>query len=198
MSSQKEKITNDLNICVVHDNLDERIAQSLIDKVSNNYKNGIKNLKINLINTNYSILNNCKNTQLLFMFNSNEENIKKTILFSNKYKLITMSYDSKLLEDGVGISLFLGSFIFPLIISCIGRLIAPNTCLCLNSFGVLTSTIRAPFSTAFLALVKTSSLTLEQPENIPTINKNITINFFKCNPNIYISKIISKYSVYKF
>ena len=115
MSSQKEKITNDLNICVVHDNLDERIAQSLIDKVSNNYKNGIKNLKINLINTNYSTLNNCKNTQLLFMFNSNEENIKKTILFSNKNKLITMSYDSKLLEDGVGISLFLGRKIVPYI-----------------------------------------------------------------------------------
>lgn len=115
MSSQKEKITDSINICVLHDDIDKLTTLSLIDKINNNYPNGIKNYKITLLNTTYSKITQCENTQLLFMFNSNGKNIADALLFANKQNILTMSYDEALLENGVEISLFLGRKVLPYI-----------------------------------------------------------------------------------
>ncbi len=115
MSSQKDKLKDEISICVLHNTIDENLAISLTNKVAKNYPDGIKNYKIKLISSSYSNINFCLNTQLLFMFNSDENNIRKSIEFSNNNSMLTMSYDSKLLKDGVGISLFLGRKIIPYI-----------------------------------------------------------------------------------
>ncbi|MCX6075549.1 MAG: hypothetical protein NTW78_01530 [Campylobacterales bacterium] len=115
MSSQKDKIKNDIEICVVHDKIDERASLSLINKINGNYPKGIQNFQIKLISSSYSELETCKNAQLAFMFNSDDKNIEKAILLLNKENILSMSYDIALLEKGADISLFIGRNVMPYI-----------------------------------------------------------------------------------
>jgi len=115
MSSQKDKIENDLEICVLSDKIDERAALSLINKINSNYPKGLQNFKIKLINSSYSEPETCKNSQLAFMFNSDDKNIEKAIFLLNKENILSMSYDITLLEKGADISLFIGRNVLPYI-----------------------------------------------------------------------------------
>lgn len=115
MSSKKADIKKEIEICILHDNVDEKIALSLISKTNDYYPNGIKDYQLKFIQTNYSETNKCVNSSLMFLFNSNNENIKQALKFSHKYKELTISYDSKLLENGTDISMFLGRKIIPFI-----------------------------------------------------------------------------------
>ena len=115
MSSQKQKIKDKIKICILHDDIDKLTALSLIDKINNNYPNGLKNYGINLLNTSYDNINKCNDSELVFLFNSDKKNISNALKFSNKHNILTMSYDNKLLENGVGISLFIGRKVLPYI-----------------------------------------------------------------------------------
>lgn len=115
MSSGKNNLQDKIEICVLHDKVDERTALSLIDKIDSNYPNGIKNYKIKLVNSNYSHIDVCQNSQLAFMFDTGDKNIDKTIKYSNEHTIFTMSYDPKYLEKGVNASLFLGRKVTPYI-----------------------------------------------------------------------------------
>jgi hypothetical protein len=115
MSSQKAKIRNDVEICILSDDIDKLEALSLMDKINTNLPNGIKQHKINLLNSNYEKINKCKNSQLIFMFNSSENNIKNAVEFSDKHNILSISYDEKLLQNGVEISLFIGRKVLPYI-----------------------------------------------------------------------------------
>ncbi|MFA6195823.1 MAG: YfiR/HmsC family protein [Sulfurimonas sp.] len=113
MSSQKAKIKNNLEICVLYDKIDERTASSLIDKINSNYPHGISEFGIKVVQSSYTKLDVCQTSQLAFMFNSDETNIKNAILFLNKENILSMSYDESLLENGVEISLFIGRKVIP-------------------------------------------------------------------------------------
>ncbi len=115
MSSQKNTIKNKIDICILYDKIDERDALLLIDKIDVNNPNGIKNYKINLINSNYSNMDICRDTKLMFMFNTSEQNIEKGVKFSKNHTIFTVSYNSKYLENGVNASLFLGRKVVPYI-----------------------------------------------------------------------------------
>lgn len=115
MSSQKNTIKDKIDICILHDKIDERDALLLIDKIDVNNPNGIKNYKINLINSSYSNMDVCRNTQLMFMFNTSEQNIERGVKFSKNHTIFTISYNSKYLENGVNASLFLGRKVAPYI-----------------------------------------------------------------------------------
>lgn len=113
MSSQKEKIKESIQICVVHDKIDERSAISLIGKVQDAYPNPIANHPLVLTNTTYASMDKCQNNQLMFLFNSNDKNIEKALQYSRDHHLMTISYDPKYLENGVETSLFLGRKVTP-------------------------------------------------------------------------------------
>lgn len=115
MSSKKDEIKKEIRICILHDNIDEKIALSLVRKTNDYYPNGIKEYQLKFIQTNYSDISKCDSSVLLFLLNSNDKNIKQTLKFSRKYKKLTISYDAKLLEDGTDISMFLGRKIIPYI-----------------------------------------------------------------------------------
>ncbi len=115
MSTQKEKITTEIQICILRDNIDNMTALSLDDAIKRNYPSGLQDYKINTISSSYSSLNSCRNSQLLFMFNTSDKNIEDALLFSAKNKILTLAYDAKLLESGVDMSLFLGRKITPYI-----------------------------------------------------------------------------------
>lgn len=113
MSSQKEQIKESIDICIASDKIDERTALTLIDKIHSSYPNGITNHQLRLINTTYSTLEKCQNSQLLFLLDSNDKNIEKTLQYAYIHRGLTMSYDPKYLENGVESSLFLGRKVTP-------------------------------------------------------------------------------------
>jgi hypothetical protein len=115
MSSQKEKLTDEINICILHNEMDKKLSSLLVYKTNHNYPNGIKNYKINFIKSDYSNIQNCQNSQLIFLFNTDERNIQKALEYSKTNKILTISYDQKMLENGVDMSLFLGKKIIPYI-----------------------------------------------------------------------------------
>jgi hypothetical protein len=115
MSDVKNKIEKDVTICILYDTLEERTADSLADKIHQNYPDGIKNYTIKTLSTNYANLQNCQQTQLLFLLNTDEKNLRKTLDLASKNKILTASYDPVLLQYGIDISLFLGRNIVPYI-----------------------------------------------------------------------------------
>lgn len=115
MSNKKNSIKDDLEICVLRDEVDELTALSLVNKINKNYPHGIKDYKIRLLNTSYLQLNQCQNSQLIFLFNTSEENIEKALNFSYKHSLLSVAYDQKLLDNGVGMSMFIGRKVIPYI-----------------------------------------------------------------------------------
>jgi len=115
MSNTKDEIKNEIEICILHDDIDEKKAALLIKKTNDIYPNGIKNYHITLKKTNYSNIIQCEDSKLMFLFNSDEKNIHHVLDFSRKHAILTTSYDSQLLKDGADISMFLGRKIVPYI-----------------------------------------------------------------------------------
>lgn len=113
MSSQKNRLKDNIQICVLRDSMDEPVAKSFIDKLKNSYPNGIKNYPLKLINSSYSNIEECQNSHLLFVLDTSEKNIEKVLKYSAEHRLLTMSYDAKYLENGVNASLFLGRKVTP-------------------------------------------------------------------------------------
>lgn len=113
MSSQKEKIHDDMKICILYNKLDVRIAHSLSSKIHTNYPQGLLNHPIKIVHSNYANLTSCQNTHLAFLLNSDNKSIKQALLFLQQNQILSMSYDVTLLEQGVDISLFLGRKVVP-------------------------------------------------------------------------------------
>jgi len=115
MSTQKNTLQNKIGICILHDKFDEKATETLTDKIHNSYPDGIKNYKIKVIESEYSSVEVCGRSQLVFMFDSNEKNIDNSIRILRQYPILTMSYNAKYLENGVGATLFLGRKVVPYI-----------------------------------------------------------------------------------
>ena len=115
MSSLKDKIDTNIEICILRDNLDLRVAASLSEQMNSYYPNGLLQHPITLIESDYDNLELCKNAQLLFMFNSQIKNIKKAIDFSKENAILTIAYDISSLDEGADISLFIGRKVMPYI-----------------------------------------------------------------------------------
>lgn len=113
MSSQKERIKETIETCIISDKIDERTALLLIDKIYDAYPNGITNHPLKLTSSTYNSIEKCQNSQLIFLLNTNEKNIEKTVQYAHDHAVLTMSYDPKYLENGVGTSLFFGRKVTP-------------------------------------------------------------------------------------
>lgn len=115
MSSAKNTLKDKIELCVVYEPVDERKAAFLGEKISASYPAGIKDYKIRLVPTAYGSFDACRNSQLMFLFNTNESHLQKALSFAENNAIMTISYDPKYLEKGVGLSLFLGRKVTPYI-----------------------------------------------------------------------------------
>jgi hypothetical protein len=113
MSTQKSKIIDSINICLTYEPEDEMAAQEFINLSKANYPNGIQSHTIAFFKMSYENIGVCSNSHLNFIFSANEIFLKKVLLFSKTEKIMTISYDYKLLNEGVDISLFIGRKISP-------------------------------------------------------------------------------------
>lgn len=115
MSNKKYLINKDIEICILHDKMDADNAELLTKKIAQNYPNGIKQYKINVVPVEYLNIEQCKNKQLAFLFNQHRQSISKSVQTLNQYKILTISYEPDYLQEGVAVSLFLGRKIVPLL-----------------------------------------------------------------------------------
>ena len=115
MSDQKLKIKDQIDVCILREDVEEDAATTLIDKIIDNYPSGIKKDNIELIQTDFTDLNVCKNSELLFLFNASPKKIREALLYAKNHQTLTVSYDASLLAEGVEVSLFLGRKILPYI-----------------------------------------------------------------------------------
>ena len=113
MSNQKERIKENLEVCILNDKTDERTALSLIDKIHDAYPNGITNHPLKLTNPTYASIEKCENAQLIFLLDSNDKNIEKALVFARAHHSISFAYDPKYLENGANASIFLGRKVTP-------------------------------------------------------------------------------------
>jgi len=113
MSSQKDRLKENIELCIVNDKIDELIGLTLTNKLRDTYPNGINNHPLKLTNTTYSTIDKCQNTQLIFLFSSTDKNIEKALQYAHDHTAMTMSYDPQYLTNGVDASLFLGRKVTP-------------------------------------------------------------------------------------
>ena len=113
MSSQKERIKDNIEICILNDKIDERTGMLFMDKVHDAYPNGITNHPLKITNSTYTSIDKCQNSHLIFLLNTNEKNIEKAVQYGIEHTGLTISYDSKYLDNGVETSLFFGRKVTP-------------------------------------------------------------------------------------
>ncbi|MBN2816027.1 MAG: hypothetical protein JXQ67_05040 [Campylobacterales bacterium] len=115
MSTLKDELSESVNICIGSKAEDERAATTLIDLMHEHYPAGIGEYKIYVIKSDYSNINFCKEASLFFVLSIEDIDLPKVITFAQENKILTMSYDQVLVEDGIDISLFIGREIRPYI-----------------------------------------------------------------------------------
>lgn len=113
MSSQKDIIDKDINVCLLYNLSDEIYAKSLTNKIISNNPHGIKNHGIKITSKKFSSLDECSGKQIVFLFNENLSVIKKSVEFFKKRKTILISYNQNYLKSGVDISLYIGRKVLP-------------------------------------------------------------------------------------
>ncbi len=113
MSTQEEQVQGTLNICLVHNEIDEKVADNFIEMIEKNYPDGIKSYPIKVIKSSNAVFEVCEKSQLIFLFTAEDNLVSKTILYAEKNRILTIAYDSKLLESGADISLHIGRKVIP-------------------------------------------------------------------------------------
>lgn len=115
MSSQKNTIEKQMEICVLHNQSDESDAMTLIQKVRNNYPNGIKNYPLTFNRHEFSDAAKCHKSQIAFMFDADEQTVIRALKVINRNRIFTMAYNPVYLGNGVQASLFFGRKVIPYI-----------------------------------------------------------------------------------
>ena len=115
MSTLKEELTDSVNICIGSKTEDERGASSLLELMHEHYPDGIGEYKIHVMKSDYSNINFCKEASLFFVLSIEDADLPKVLAFTKEHRILTMSYEQALVENGIDISLFIGREIRPYI-----------------------------------------------------------------------------------
>lgn len=110
MSSLKNNIDKNINICFIREAKDNEYTDFFKEKLENN---PIKNIQNQITTTNYTNLQKCENTNVVFMFNTNKKTLINTVGFFKEKQILTVSYNPLFLKYGVNMSLFFGTKVLP-------------------------------------------------------------------------------------
>lgn len=115
MNNQPKKSVSHLGICILSDDEDKLTAQLLKKKIYTDYAGGVQGRTLVVSNADIDNFQSCNSSDILFLFNSPEDEVIRVVRYSEKQKILTVSYDASLLQYGVNVSLFLGRKILPYI-----------------------------------------------------------------------------------
>ena len=113
MSSTKKYLKEDIPLCIIRDKIDANSADLLIELLQKNYPKGILDMPLHVKVTDFTSYVTCRDSALIFLFNSTQENIAHVVTFAKKQ--IVVSYSEKVLDQGADISLFIGRKLKPYI-----------------------------------------------------------------------------------
>lgn len=103
-------------ICLVYEAGDEAAVSQFVHALNEAYPQGWKGYPLDIVESEYNAMpTKCRNESMLFLFNSNEGNIEKSVRFAMQNRKITMAYEPAYLEKGVLLSLYVGKSIRPYI-----------------------------------------------------------------------------------
>ncbi|MBN2895423.1 MAG: hypothetical protein JXK05_05980 [Campylobacterales bacterium] len=113
LSSKKSEVTEQIDLCVVHEKADAYVAERFGRMIKDNASGGTIDTLIRSVEIEEVHL--CAPSQLLFFFNTSAANIQNALDQLSKSAPITVAYDSKLLGFGIDVSLFFGRSVTPYI-----------------------------------------------------------------------------------
>ena len=102
-----------IHICILYEKGDEASAKSLRDAMQSIYPDGLNERPLSFTLAPYSHYSSCKNASLLFLLDTDSETMKPGLEFAAKHRILTMSYSSRFLNEGVILSLHLGKTVRP-------------------------------------------------------------------------------------
>lgn len=97
-----------IDICIVYEPGDQATARELRAAILETYPDGLNDIPLNILLTPYSGISERTNAVLLFLLDTDETTMKRTLAFALEHHIPTMSYSNRYLALGVAASLHLG------------------------------------------------------------------------------------------
>jgi hypothetical protein len=104
---------NSIGICLLYEKGDEQGARRLRDMMLSAYPDGLRFRTLELSLFPYSRHRSCRDSALLFLFDTDEARMQTSLDFARAYHIPTMSYSSRFLDSGVMLSMHLGKTVRP-------------------------------------------------------------------------------------
>jgi hypothetical protein len=104
---------NNIGICLLYEKGDEEGAQRLSETIRAAYPDGLRYRTLALSLFPYGEHRFCRDSHLLFLFDTDEARMRKSLDFAKAHRIPTMSYSSRFLDSGVMLSLYLGKTVRP-------------------------------------------------------------------------------------
>ncbi len=104
-----------INITIVYEKGDEDSVDLLKSYMLKNYPKGLNSKSLHIDKVTYSNFKNIPKHSLVFLFDTNKDNIKKVVDYCINNKIITISYNDEYLKNGVLVSLHVGKYLKPYI-----------------------------------------------------------------------------------
>lgn len=113
MSTLKKQPDKNVGICLLHEKCDSKISLLLGEKMLTYNRKGSQDVRLNVKSVHYKDLVLCSGSEMLFLFATDEFNLKKAVAFANERRILSVAYDAKALERGADVSLFIGRKVVP-------------------------------------------------------------------------------------
>lgn len=114
MSSQKERIRdNTIVLCLLYDKIDAAAADRLSELLGSGASERASGYRFRLIQKPFFEAAACRESQLVFLFNSDGTAVTNALAAVNAFPVITAAYDRSLLDRGADVSLYVGRNVVP-------------------------------------------------------------------------------------
>ena len=115
VGEQEAKNKTDYLLCILYEPGDENHAQTLREMMVAAYPDGFKGRKFRIETVTFGHCDNCRDADLLMLFDTQPQTIRRTVEKAKARGIATMAYSSRFLQEGVLLSLDLGATVRPYI-----------------------------------------------------------------------------------
>lgn len=104
---------NPVTICIVHEDMDGAAARRFEALLKQNNTGRDEAHVLQTVSTDFTRLSKCKKSQLIFMFDTQPENLPRIRQTARKQRVILASYHADILPKGSDLSLYIGRSVMP-------------------------------------------------------------------------------------
>ena len=114
-----------IDIIILYEKGDERAAENLREKMLRIYPEGLKSRRLEIELIPYGMDEKLRKASLLFFMEGDIDFVAAALDFAKKNRVLTISYNRKLLAQGAILSLYIGKTVKPFL--CVGNGTGPTT-----------------------------------------------------------------------